>query len=195
MFVRLGILRAIHDVLDLRSACQRISSIESIILSIIYLRFFSRLESQFDTADSRLLTQSSLKTRLLLRESFDFLPSVAWCRTPIGISEAALHLPLIAVPFARLKAFASLLHVFKYQPRASTSNTSPLATVPLHFSIFQNPIAIPLPSYRSNQIHGRRGSPRQASGGGDPGGGYADEPASPMHEVRLTFLICDDEQF
>ena len=58
-----------------------------------------RLKSQFDTADPRLLIQSSLKTRLLLREPFDFLPSVAQRRIPIGISEVVLRLPLIAVAF------------------------------------------------------------------------------------------------
>jgi len=46
---------------------------------------------------SRLPIQSSLKTWLLLGEPFDFLPSVAQCRTPIGISEVALRLPLIVV--------------------------------------------------------------------------------------------------
>ena len=92
-------LRAIHDVPDLKSACQRVSCIESIILSVIYLCFFFQLKSRFGTADPRLLIQSSLKTQLLLREPFDFLPSVAQRRTPIGISEVALRLPLIAVAF------------------------------------------------------------------------------------------------
>ena len=98
LLIRLEILRATHDVLDLRSACQRVSSVESIILSVIYLRFF-RLRSRFDTADPRILIQSSLKTRLLLRESFDFLPLVAQRHIPIGISEVVLCLPLIAVAF------------------------------------------------------------------------------------------------
>ena len=58
-----------------------------------------RLKKRFDTADPRLLIQSSLKTRLLLKEPFDFLPSVAQRRTSIGISEVALRLSLIAVAF------------------------------------------------------------------------------------------------
>ena len=44
-------------------------------------------------------------------------------------------------------------------------------------------------------LHGRRRQLRQALCGGNPGGEYADEPASPTHEVRLTFLVYDDEQF
>ena len=48
---------------------------------------------------SRLPIQSSLKTWLLLGEPFDFLPSVAQCRTPIDISEVVFHLSLIAVAF------------------------------------------------------------------------------------------------
>ena len=51
------------------------------------------------TADPRLLIQLSLKTQLLLREPFDFLPSVAQRRIPIGISEVVLRLPLIAIAF------------------------------------------------------------------------------------------------
>jgi len=48
---------------------------------------------------SRLPIQSSLKTWLLLGEPFDFLPSVAQRHTPIGISEVAFRLSLIAVAF------------------------------------------------------------------------------------------------
>ena len=33
--IRLEMLRAIHDVLDLKSACQRVSCVESIIFSVI----------------------------------------------------------------------------------------------------------------------------------------------------------------
>ena len=79
---------------------------------------------------------------------------------------------------------------------ASASNTSPLTTVPFLFSAYQNPIAVFfLPSVDLIILHGRRGQPRQASSGGDPGEEHADEPASPTHEVRLTFLVYDDEQF
>ena len=77
---------------------------------------------------------------------------------------------------------------------ASASNTSPLATVPLLFSACQNPVAVFfLPSVDPIILHGRLGQPRQARGGGNPGGEHADEPASPTHEVRLTFLVYDDE--
>ena len=68
----------------------------------------------------------------------------------------------------------------------SALNISPLATVPLHFSAFQNPIAVFFPSVDPIIHHGRRGQLRQALGGGDPGGEHANEPASPTHEVRLT---------
>ena len=79
---------------------------------------------------------------------------------------------------------------------ASASNTSPLATVPLLFSARRNPVAVFfLPSVDPVILHGRRGQPRQAHGGGDPGGDHADEPASLTHEVRLTFPIYDDELF
>ena len=79
---------------------------------------------------------------------------------------------------------------------ASASNTSPLATVPLLFFACRNPIAVFfLPSVDPIILHGRRGQPRQARGGGNPERKYADEPASPTHEVRLTFLVYDDEQF
>ena len=44
-------------------------------------------------------------------------------------------------------------------------------------------------------LHGRRRQPRQACGGGNPEREHADEPASPTHVVRLTFLVYDDEQF
>ena len=63
---------------------------------------------------SRLPIQSSLKTRLLLGEPFDFLPSVAQHRTPIGISEVAFHLLLIAVSFRTsrgVRLFASGLQI------------------------------------------------------------------------------------
>ena len=162
--------------------------------SVVSLYFLFRLKSRFDTADPRLLIQSSLKTWLLLREPFDFLPSISQCHILIGISEVALHLLSIAVAFCVLDASASSLHVFKYQPMASASNTSPLATVPLLFSTYQNPIAVFfLLSVDPIILHGRRGQPRQARSGGDPRGDHADEPASPMHEVRSTFLIYDDE--
>ena len=71
--------------------------IDHTLRSLITLLFW--LKSRFDTADPRLLIQSSLKTRLLLREPFDFLPSGAQCRIPIGISEVALRLLLIMVAF------------------------------------------------------------------------------------------------
>jgi len=75
-------------------------------------------------------------------------------------------------------------------------NTSPLAIVPLLFFAYQNPIAVfLLPFVDPIILHGRRRQSRQARGGGNPGGKYADEPTPPMHEVRLTFLVYDDEQF
>ena len=77
---------------------------------------------------------------------------------------------------------------------ASASNTSPLATIPLLFSTYRNPVAVSfLPSIDPIILHGWRGQPWQACGEGNPGGEHADEPASPTHEVRLTFLVYDDE--
>ena len=79
---------------------------------------------------------------------------------------------------------------------ASASNTSPLATVPLLFPACRNPVAVLLLSFVDLIIlHGRQRQPRQARGGGNPGGEHADEPVSPTHEVRLTFFVYDDEQF
>ena len=79
---------------------------------------------------------------------------------------------------------------------ASASNTSPLATIPLLFSAYRNPIAVfLLPFVDPIILHGRRRQPRQAHDGGNPGREHADEPASSTHEVRLTFLVYDDEQF
>ena len=79
---------------------------------------------------------------------------------------------------------------------ASASNTSPLATVPLLFFAYQNLVAVFfLPSIDLIILHGRQGQPRQAHGGGNPRGEHANEPASPTHEVRLTFLVYDDELF
>ena len=71
--------------------------IDHTLRSLITLLFW--LKSRFDTTDPKLQIQSSLKTRLLLKEPFDFLPSIAQCHTPIGISEVALRLLLIAVAF------------------------------------------------------------------------------------------------
>ena len=79
---------------------------------LIMLLFW--LKSRFDTADPRLLIQSNLKTWLLLREPFNFLPLVAQRRTPIGISEVALRLPLIAIAFCAsrgIRLFASGLQI------------------------------------------------------------------------------------
>ena len=79
---------------------------------------------------------------------------------------------------------------------ASASNTSPFTTIPLLSSAYRNPITVFfLPSVDPIILHGRLGQPRQARGGGNPGGEHADEPASPTHEVRLTFLVYDEEQF
>ena len=125
--------------------------IDHTLCYLIMLLFW--LKSRFDTADPRLLIQSSLKTRLLLRESFDFLPSVAQRHIPIGVSEVAPRLRLIWLPFARPDAPTSSLHVFKYQPTALASNTSPLTTVPLLFSAYRSPVAIfPSPFHRSNHL-------------------------------------------
>ena len=123
--------------------------IDHTLCYLITLLFW--LKSRFDTVDPRLLIQLSLKTWLLLREPFDFLPSVAQRRTPIGISEVALRLLLIAVAFYTSRGvcfFASgpqipaggfgLEHI-------STHN------FPLLFSACRNPVAIfPSPSRRSN---------------------------------------------
>ena len=91
---------------------------------------------------SRLPIQSSLKTWLLLGEPFDFLPSVAQCRTPIGISEVAFHLSLIAVAFRTsrgIRLFASGLQIptggFGLE-HVSTRNCFSL------FSACQNPVAV-----------------------------------------------------
>ena len=75
-------------------------------------------------------------------------------------------------------------------------NISPLATVPLLFFACQNSVAVfLLPFVDLIILHGRRRQPRQVRGGENPGGEYVDEPASPTHEVRLAFLVYEDEQF
>ena len=77
---------------------------------------------------------------------------------------------------------------------ALASNTSPLAIVPLLLSTCQNPIAVFfLPSIDPIILHGRRGQPRQARGGGDLEGEHANEPASPTHEVRLMTSAHGDD--
>ena len=105
----------------------------------------------------------------------------------------AFHLLLIVVAFARPEASASSLHVFEYQPRALASNTSLSATLS---SACKNPTAVPfLFSVDPIILHGRRGQPRQARGGGNPEGEHADELASPTHEVRLVTSVHDDDLF
>ena len=68
------------------------------------------------TADSILpiLIQLSMKTWLLLREPFNFLPSVAQRRILIGINKVALRLLLIVVAFCAPRGvclFASCLQI------------------------------------------------------------------------------------
>ena len=105
-----------------------------------------RLKSQFDTADPRLLIQSSLKTRLLLREPFDFLPSVAQRRIPIGISEVALRLTLIAVAFCVSRCthlFASCLQIpadgFGLEHISTRNYSFALLCLPKPYSGFLSP--------------------------------------------------------
>ena len=110
-------------------------------------------------ANSRLpiLIQLSLKTRPLLREPFDFLPSVAQRRILIDISEAMLRPLLIVVAFCTSRGvhlFASWLQILAegsgLEHIYTCNRSCSFALLRLH-----NPIAVFSPSNRSKQLHGR----------------------------------------
>ena len=118
---------------------------------LIMLLFW--IKSRFDTADPILLIQTSLKTQLLLREPFDFLPSVAQHHTPIGISEAVLRLLLIAVAFYTsrgVRLFASGLQIL-----ASGFGLEHISTRNCSFALLRlkKPCSgFPSPFHRSNHL-------------------------------------------
>ena len=135
-----------------------------------------------------------MKTRLLLKEPFDFLPSIAQRCTPIGISEVVLPLLLIAVAFYTSRG----IRLFASGPQipAGGFGLKHISTSNYSFALLRlrNPVAVfLLPLVDPIILHGRRRQPRQACGGGNPGREHADEPASPMHEVRVMTSAHGDD--
>ena len=100
---------------------------------------------------SRLSIPSSLKTRLSLREPFDFLPLVTQRRTPIGTSEVALRLLLIVVAFYMSRG----IRLFASGPQipASGFGLEHISTCNCSFALLRLPkpySSFPSPLRRSN---------------------------------------------
>ena len=167
------------------------------ILSVAPLYFLFRLKSQFENSRFQTSNLNPIKS-----ENMAFIKRTPQssilnqqCRILFCISEVALRLLLTGVTFCTSRDVHHVASWLQIPAEGSglehiyTCNRScSFALLRLH-----NPIAGFSPTNRSKQLHGQRGQPRQACGGGDSVGEHVGEPAPPTHEVRLMFSAHGDD--